>query len=83
MASDRLHKKMPSFSASRKEHEENKGFLRMPINASPHFERAQAEYEQAQTIEQKIRCLKKMITLAPKHKGSENLLAKLRTRLKK
>lgn len=55
----------------------------MPINASPYFERAQAEYEQAPTTEQKIRCLKKMITLAPKHKGSENLLKQLRTRLKK
>lgn len=55
----------------------------MPINASPHFERAQTEYEQAQTTEQKIRCLKKMIALAPKHKSSENLLANLRTRKKK
>ena len=55
----------------------------MPINASPHFERAQGEYEKAETTEQRIRCLKKMITLAPKHKGSENLLAQLRTRLKK
>ncbi len=38
----------------------------MPINASPHFEKAQAEYEQAKTTEQKIICLKKMIALAPK-----------------
>ncbi|MFH1585660.1 MAG: GTPase [archaeon] len=53
----------------------------MPINASPHFERAQAEYEQAQTTEQKIRCLKKMITLAPSHKGAENLRAQLKRRL--
>lgn len=55
----------------------------MPINASPHFEKAQAEYERAETTEQKIRLLKKMITLAPKHKGAENLLKQLRTRLKK
>ena len=55
----------------------------MPINASPHFERAQSEYEQAQTTEQKIKCLKKMIALAPKHKGAENLLKQLRTRLAK
>ncbi|MFH1608090.1 MAG: GTPase [archaeon] len=55
----------------------------MPINASPHYEKAEAEYLNAQTTEQKIRCLKKMITLAPKHKGSENLLKQLRTRLKK
>jgi len=55
----------------------------MPINASPHFDRAQAEYLQAQTTEQKIRCLKKMLALAPKHKGAENLLKQLKTRLKK
>lgn len=55
----------------------------MPINASPHYEKAEAEYLNAQTTEEKIRCLKKMIALAPKHKGSENLLKQLRTRLKK
>lgn len=55
----------------------------MPINASPHFEKAQLEYEAAQTTEQKIRLLKKMISLAPKHKGAENLLKQLKTRLKK
>ncbi len=55
----------------------------MPINASPHYERAEVEYLNAQTTEQKIHCLKKMITLAPKHKGSENLLRQLKTRLKK
>ncbi|MFC1710942.1 GTPase [Nanoarchaeota archaeon] len=55
----------------------------MPINASPHFDRAQVEYEQAQTTEQKIKCLKKMIALAPKHKGAENLNAQLKKRLAK
>ncbi len=55
----------------------------MPINASPHYEKAEVEYLNAKTTEQKIRCLKKMITLAPKHKGSENLLKQLKTRLKK
>ncbi len=55
----------------------------MPINASVHFERAQVEYEQARTTEQKIKCLKKMITLAPKHKGAENLRAQLKRRLAK
>ncbi|GAI74389.1 unnamed protein product [marine sediment metagenome] len=55
----------------------------MPINASPHFEKAQAEYEAAQTTEQRIRCLKKMMALAPKHKGAENLRAQLKRRLAK
>ena len=36
----------------------------MPINASPHFERAQAEYEQAQTTERKILLLKKIHTIS-------------------
>ncbi len=55
----------------------------MPINASPHFERAQSEHEAAVGTEAKIKTLKKMLTLAPKHKGSENLLKQLKTRLKK
>ena len=55
----------------------------MPVNASPHFEKAEVEYLNAETTQQKILCLKKMITLAPKHKGSENLLKQLKTRLKK
>jgi ribosome-interacting GTPase 1 len=55
----------------------------MPINASPHFEKAQREYEQAITTEQKILCLKKMISLAPSHKGAENLRAQLKRRLAK
>jgi len=55
----------------------------MPINASPHFERVQSEHEAAVGTEAKIRTLKKMLTLAPKHKGAENLLKQLKTRLKK
>jgi len=55
----------------------------MPINASPHYLKAESDYLQAQTKDQKIQCLKKMIALAPKHKGSENLLAQLKKRLAK
>ena len=55
----------------------------MPINASPHYQKAEQEYLEAETTEQKIKCLKKMLVLAPKHKGSENLLARLKRRLAK
>jgi len=55
----------------------------MPINASPHYLKAEREYLDAETTNQKIVCLQKMITLAPKHKSSENLLKELKTRLKK
>lgn len=55
----------------------------MPINASPEFKKAQEEFLHAKTIEEKIKKLKVMISLAPKHKGSENLLANLKSRLAK
>lgn len=55
----------------------------MPVNAHPDYIAAEQEYLRAETLEEKIDKLKKMISLAPKHKSSENLLSQLRTRLKK
>ncbi|MFH1308167.1 MAG: GTPase [archaeon] len=52
-------------------------------NQSPHFIKAQGEYLNAETKEQKIKALKKMISLAPSHKGAENLRADLKRRLAK
>ncbi len=55
----------------------------MPINASHEYYEAEKNYLQAQTLEDKIYCLEELIKVAPKHKSSENLLAELKTRLKK
>ena len=55
----------------------------MPVNASPEYGHAEKEYHLAQTTEEKIEKLKKMLSVATKHKSSENLIAQLRTRLKK
>ncbi len=55
----------------------------MPINASPEYFRAQGEYLAAKTKEDKIKTLERLIMLAPKHKGSENLLANLKSKLSK
>ena len=55
----------------------------MPINASPEYGAAKKEYLAAYTIEEKIEKLKKMISLAPSHKGAENLRAQLRLKLAK
>jgi uncharacterized protein len=55
----------------------------MPINASHEYFDAEKKYFAAQTLEEKIRCLEELIRKAPHHKGSENLLAELKTRLKK
>jgi len=55
----------------------------MPINAHPDYIAAEKEYLQAQTLEEKLLKLKKMISLAPSHKGAENLRQQLNTRRKK
>ena len=52
-------------------------------NQSPFFQRAEQEYLVAETKEQKLIALKKMISLAPAHKGAENLRKQLRRRLAK
>lgn len=55
----------------------------MPINAHPDYIAAEGEYLKAETLEERIDKLKVMISLAPGHKGAENLRAQLRSRLKK
>jgi uncharacterized protein len=55
----------------------------MPINAGYEYFNAEKKYLAAQTLEEKIAALRELIKAAPKHKSSENLLAELKTRLKK
>ena len=55
----------------------------MPINAGYEYINAEKEYLNAKTLSDRIRCLEDMIRAAPRHKGSENLLSELKTRLKK
>lgn len=55
----------------------------MPINANHEYFEAEKKYLGADGLEEKISYLEEMIRKAPKHKGSENLLAELRLRLKK
>jgi len=53
----------------------------MPVNAHPDYLTAEKEYLLAETKEQKIVALKKMISHVPGHKGAENLRAQLKRRL--
>ena len=55
----------------------------MPINAGYEYFNAEKKYLEAQTLEERIAGLKELIKTAPKHKGTENLLSELKTRLKK
>lgn len=52
-------------------------------NQSPFYQRAEQEYLEAKTDQEKITCLEIMIKECPKHKSSENMLKNLKIRLKK
>ncbi len=55
----------------------------MPINAGHEYFEVEKKYLSADSLEEKIYWLEELIRKAPKHKGSENLLAEFKTRLKK
>ena len=53
----------------------------MPANLPPEARAKLAKYSEARTIEEKIRALEEFLSVAPKHKGAENLLLWARRRL--
>ncbi|MGQ0633695.1 MAG: GTPase [Planctomycetaceae bacterium] len=54
----------------------------MAVNATPQYRKAEEEYRRAQTPQEQIECLEKMLVLLPKHKASEKVQSDLKTRLK-
>jgi|SRR3989344_5103916 len=52
-------------------------------NQSPFYKKAEKEFHEATTDEERITCLEMMIKECPKHKSSENMLKNLTLRLKK
>ena len=55
----------------------------MPANLPREWYEVEKKYLEARTFEEKIEWLKKLISVTPKHKGTENLIAELRKRLAK
>lgn len=55
----------------------------MPTNVTPHYQKAEQEYHLAKTTSEKLRALKKMLTLSPSHKGGEKLRKDLKQRIAK
>ncbi len=53
----------------------------MPANLPPEAKAKLARYSEARSIEEKIRALEEFLSVAPKHKGAENLLLWARRRL--
>jgi len=55
----------------------------MPANVTPDYKRAEEAFRAAKTTDEKIARLEDMITLLPKHKGTDHLFADLKRRLAK
>ena len=55
----------------------------MPANLPPDYFEAEKNYREAKTPRDKIACLEEMLTLMPKHKGTDKLRADLRKRISK
>jgi uncharacterized protein len=55
----------------------------MPVNAPMEYYKAEEKFKNAKTREDKIAALEEMIRLLPKHHGSENAHAMLKSRLSK
>ncbi|MDI6850532.1 MAG: TGS domain-containing protein [bacterium] len=55
----------------------------MPANLPPQYFEAEKEYRNAKTIEEKIQALRKMLSIMPKHKGTDKLQAEIRAKISK
>lgn len=55
----------------------------MPANLTPEYRDAERAYREARTPGEKLVCLKEMLRVIPKHKGSEHLQADLKKRISK
>ncbi|MFH1821687.1 MAG: GTPase, partial [Methanobacteriota archaeon] len=57
--------------------------IKLPTNVTPEYIKAEERYQQARTLEEKVKATEEMIRVAPKHKGAEKLLKTLKHRLSK
>jgi len=55
----------------------------MPANLPPDYFEAEKRYREARATAEKIACLEEMLTIMPKHKGTDKLRADLRRRISK
>jgi uncharacterized protein len=55
----------------------------MPANLTPIYKEAEERYKQATSDEERLACLIEMLSVIPKHKGTEKIQADLKTRISK
>ena len=54
----------------------------MPANLSPEYKAAQAALRQARDPSERLRCLREMLRVIPKHKGTDHLQADIKRRIR-
>ncbi len=54
----------------------------MPTNVTPEYRKAEQAYREARDSADRLRCLREMLRLIPKHKGTEHVQADIKTRIK-
>ena len=54
----------------------------MPTNVSPEYKKAEQAFRAAREPSDRLRCLREMLRLIPKHKGTEHVQADIKTRIK-
>ena len=54
----------------------------MPTNVTPEYKKAKAEYQRARDPKERLHCLKEMLRLLPKHKGTDHLQAEIKSKIK-
>ena len=54
----------------------------MPANLTPQFLKAERDLRRARSLAERVAALERMLTLVPRHKGTERLQASIKTRLK-
>jgi small GTP-binding protein len=55
----------------------------MPTNVTPEYLTAEEEYRQAKTSKEKLKALEKMLSLIPKHKGTEKMQMQIKRKISK
>jgi len=55
----------------------------MPTNLPPEYKKIEERYKAAETVEEQVELLEELISVVPKHKGTDHLRADLRRRLSK
>lgn len=54
----------------------------MPTNVTPEYKKAEQAFRAAREPADRLRCLREMLRLIPKHKGTEHVQADIKTRIK-